>query len=117
MLCGSIALPNYSEYLVHRSRRPIWIAVSCCCLALLLSCALGMLSVQQRWVALPAFGARLGPFWLTSCLPRWEMISSLGCISDNGDFRRPSEIWLEVDAPPYGNRRMYRLLSILPDPG
>ncbi len=100
----------------HHPSRLIWLVVSCCCLALLLSCALGLLSVQQRWVALPAFGTRLGPFLLTSCLPRWEMTSSLGCVSNNGDFRRPGEVWLEIYAPQYSNRRTYRLITILPEP-
>src|SRR5262245_28068966 len=78
----NLFVPSYSEGFMRRSRWPIWLAVSCCCLALLLSCALGLLSVQQQWVRLPAFAVRLGPVWLTSCFPRWEMTSSLGCVSD-----------------------------------
>src|SRR5215212_7947878 len=101
----------------HRSRRPIWIAVSCCFLTLLLSCALGLLSVQQRWVPLPAFAVRLGPVWLTSCFPRMEMTSSLGCVNESGDIHHPSVVWLVIDSAQYSNARMYRLITILPDPG
>jgi len=96
-------------------RRPIWLAISCCCLALLLSCALGLLSVQQRWVPLPAFAVRLGPVWLTSCFHRWEMTSSLGCVSNTGDIHRPSVVWLVIESPQYSNERMYRLVTLLPE--
>ena len=101
----------------HPPRRAIWLAVSCCCLALLLSCALGLLSVQQRWVDLPAFAVRLGPVWLTSCFHRWEMTSSLGCVSDSGDIHRPSVVWLVIESSQYSHERMYRLVTLLPEPG
>ena len=102
---------------LDRSRRPIWLAIACCCLALLLSCALGLLSVQQQWVPLPAFALRLGQIWLTSCLHRWEMTSSLGCVNNNGDIHRPSAVWLVVESAQYSNVRMYRLITVLPEPG
>jgi hypothetical protein len=108
----------HQQYLAQRhSIRSIWLAVACCCLALLLGCALASLSVQQRWVDLPAFAVRLGPLWLTSCLHRWEMTSSLGCVNNNGDIHRPSVIWLVIESSQYSNERMYRLLTILPEPG
>ena len=78
---------------------------------------MGLLSVQQQWVALPAFGVRLGPVWLTSCFPRWEMPSSQGCVSDTGDIHRPSVVWLVIESPQYSNERKYRLITILPEPG
>jgi hypothetical protein len=98
-------------------RRPIWLAVSGCLLAVLLSCAVGLLSVQQQWVPLPAFFVRLGPVWLTSCFPRLEMTSSLGCVSNTGAIHRPSVVWLVIESPQYSNERMYRLITILPEPG
>jgi hypothetical protein len=100
----------------HLLRRQIWLAVSICCLALLLGCAVGLLSVQQRWVALPAFAVRLGPVWLTSCFYRLEMTSSLGCVNGNGQIHRPSVIWLVIESPQYSKSRMYRLLTLLPAP-
>jgi hypothetical protein len=101
----------------HPSRRPLLLAVSICCLALLLGCAVVGLSVQQRWVALPAFAVRLGPVWLTSCFYRLEMTSSLGCVNGNGQIHRPNVIWLVIESPQYSKSRMYRLLTILPAPG
>src|SRR4051794_17916696 len=63
-LAQSIAESEYPMHRLHARaeyppRRQIWIAVSCCCVALLLSCALGLLSMQQQWVPLPAFAMRL----------------------------------------------------------
>ena len=108
----------HQQYLAQRHLlRPIWLAVSCCMLALLLGCAVAGLSVQQRWLALPAFAVRLGPVWLTSCFHRWEMTSSLGCVSGNGDIHRPSVVWLVVESSQYSHERMYRVLTILPAPG
>jgi hypothetical protein len=102
---------------MRHPRRSIWLAISCCFLAVLLSCAVGLMSVQQQWVALPAFFVRLGPVWLTSCFPRLEMTSSLGCVSNTGDIHRPSVVWLVIEAPQYSNERKYRLITILPKPG
>src|SRR5690349_8260471 len=97
---------------MYHSRRLILIVVAGCCLALLLSCAAGVLSVRQRWVTLPAFAARLGPVWITSCSPLLEMTSSLGCVSSAGDMRLPSDIWLMIRLSPYDQNHIYRLFSI-----
>ena len=108
----------HRQYLAQRYLiRPIWLAASCCMLAMLLGCTVAELSVQQRWVALPAFAVRLGPVWLTSCFHRLEMTSSLGCVDSNGQIHRPNVIWLVIESPQYSKSRMYRLLTILPAPG
>jgi hypothetical protein len=107
----------HQQHLAQRHLiRSIWLAVLCCMLVLLLGCAVAGLSVQQRWVALPAFAVRLGPVWLTSCFYRLEMTSSLGCVNGNGQIHRPSVIWLVIESPQYSKSRMYRLLTLLPAP-
>ena len=101
----------------QRQRWPIWLAMWCVSLALLLSCVFGMLALglQQRRIALPAFGVRLGPIWIESCFPRWEMPSRKGCIGDTGLIHRPNALWLVVDSTPLGKAHMHRLISIPPE--